>query len=354
MSSRFRAGRVGKTQGTTPTSAPGIWGMEQATAFKRDNQWLRNVASGGNVDAQAPGNGYVYHVFTSPGTFTIPADFPASQDWDVLLVAGGGTGAEYGPPNGAGGGGAGGVVHHSQLNATGELTITIGNGGGPVGASSKDNGDDSTIVSPTGPWTITAKGGGAGGYYGTAGDPGGSGGGGGGNGGGYSNVHATATQPAQNTPFVPQTGFNQYGNNGGAPSDSNPGNAGGGGGSGAVGGSHPGAEGGPAVCAGGDGQPFPGFAGPLFNGVASLPGDWKNAVGTNGQYGGGGAGQAPYSATPTTVGGVGGGGGYVPDGAGGGEQKKDGVANTGGGGGGVSSGGGGNGGSGICIIRYQA
>ena len=89
--------------------------MEQAS-FKRDNAGSEMYRSGGNVDAQTPGNGYVYHVFTSPGYFTIPADFPASQAWDVLLVAGGGTGVEFGAPNGAGGGGAGGVVHHEQLN----------------------------------------------------------------------------------------------------------------------------------------------------------------------------------------------------------------------------------------------
>ena len=350
MSNRFVAGILGKTATTTATSAPGIWGMEQATDKKRVSEWMRVVASGGNVEALSPGNGYTYHVYTAPGTFVIPTEMPASKDFDVLLVAGGGTGAEFGPPNGAGGGGAGGVVHHSQLNATGTLTITIGAGGGPVGNSAKDNGDDSTIVSPTGPWTITAKGGGAGGYFGTAGDPGGSGGGGGGYGGNYSNTHTTATQPTQNTPFVPQTGFNQYGNAGGSPSDSNPGNAGGGGGAGSVGGSSPGAEGGPAVSGGGGGQPFPGFARPYFATapIPALPNAWRDAIGDSGHFGGGGAGQNPYGSTPTSPGGVGGGGGYN-----GGTQVKDGVANTGGGGGGVSSGGGGNGGSGVCIIRYQ-
>ena len=46
--------------------------------------------------------------------------------------------------------------------------------------------------------------------------------------GGYSNVHYTLHN--HRTHIVPQTGFNQYGNNGGAPSDSNPGTDGGGGG----------------------------------------------------------------------------------------------------------------------------
>jgi hypothetical protein len=350
MSNRFIAGILGKTANTSATSAPGIWGMEQATDKKRTNNWIRTIASGGNVDALSASNGYVYHVFTSPGSFDIPSKFPASQNWDVLLVAGGGTGAEYGTPNGAGGGGAGGVVHHSQLNATGTLTITIGGGGGPVGASTKDNGDDSTIAGPS-ITTITAVGGGAGGYYGTAGDAGGSGGGGGGYGGNYSNTHAPGTQPSQNPTYIPQTGFNQYGNDGGSPSDSNPGNAGGGGGAGSVGGSSPGAEGGPDVSAGGAGQPFPGFAAPYFSTapVPLLPNAWRDAIGDLGYFGGGGAGQNPYGSDPTSVGGVGGGGGYRDS-----NLIKDGVANTGGGGGGVSSGGGGNGGSGICIIRYQS
>ena len=180
---------------------------------------------------------------------------------------------------------------------------------------------------------------------------GGSGGGGGGNGGGYSNVHATAEiQSIQNTPFVPQTGFNQYGNNGGAPSDSNPGNGGGGGGSGLVGGSHPGvAEGGPAWCVGGNGQPFPGFLISILykRHIPSLPNATVEVVGDNGYYGGGGGGQRPYGSNPTTLGGLGGGGGFR-----GGNFIKDGVANTGGeNDGGVSSGGNvGNGEPGICII----
>ena len=304
------------------------------------------AASGGNIDAVTPGDGYTYHLFNATGSLVMPEPY----NIEVLLIGGGGSGGAFGPPNGAAGGGAGGVVHHSQLSASGTLTINVGDGGGPVALSTKDDGDDSTIVSPAGPWTITAKGGGAGGYYATAGNPGGSGGGGGGNGGGYSNTHTTSTQAPQNPSFVPQTGFNQYGSGGGAPSDNNPGKAGGGGGAGGVGGSSPEAEGAPGVSAGGDGRAFPSFPGAL-PGFTPMPTTWKNTVGPTGLFAGGGSGESPYgSATPTSAAGSGGGGGYFP-----GPETfvADGVANTGGGGAGTNAAPGGVGGKGICIIRYQ-
>tara|TARA_A100001515_G_scaffold35696_1_gene27911 strand:+ start:196 stop:1233 length:1038 start_codon:yes stop_codon:yes gene_type:complete len=303
-------------------------------------------ASGGNINAAAPGDGYTYHLFSADGTFVMPE----SYDIEVLLIGGGGAGGAFGPPNGAGGGGAGGVVHHTQLTASGTLTINVGDGAAEQGLSTKANGSDSTIVSPAGPWTITAKGGGAGGYFGTAGDDGGSGGGGGGYGGGYSNVHTSGTQPTQNTPFVPQTGFNQYGNDGGAPSNNNPGNAGGGGGAGSVGGSSPEAEGAPTgVSGGGAGKAFPSFPGAL-PGFTPMPSTWKTTVGPTGLFAGGGAGESPYGGTPTAVAGPGGGGGYYP---GPDTFTKDAVANTGSGGAATNSANSGAGGKGICIIRYQ-
>ena len=310
-------------------------------------------ASGGDINGAEPGDGYRYHLYSTTGS---PATFvmPESHDIEVLLIAGGGSGGAFGPPNGAGGGGAGGVVHHTQLTASGTLTITVGAGGGNQALSSKADGADSTIVSPAGPWTITAKGGGAAGFYGTAGNPGGSGGGGGGYGGGYpdppgANVHATGTQPTQNTPFVPQTGFNQYGNDGGAPSDSNPGNAGGGGGAGSVGGSSPEAEGAPTGASGGGaGRAFPSFPGAL-PGFAPMPSPWKTTVGPTGLFAGGGSGEAPYGGSPTSVAGPGGGGGYYP---GPNTFVKDAVANTGSGGGGTNAAPSGAGAEGICLIRY--
>jgi len=304
-------------------------------------------ASGGNINGADPGDDYRYHLFSSPGTFVIPGTKPGSITFDVLLIGGGGAGGACDTSNGSGGGGAGGVVHHSQLDASGTLTVTVGPGAAAptsnnvVGA----NGSDSTLVSPTAPWTITAKGGGGGGYYGTVGSPGGSGGGGGGYGLNYSYAHTTASQPTQNPTFAPDPNFNQYGNIGGAPSDDNPGNAGGGGGSGTVGGSHPAAEGGPVASGGGAGQPFTGFPGAL-PGFTPMPAPWISAVGPTGLYGGGGAGENPYSGGSTAAGGAGGGGsGPAPNA----------IANTGGGGGGndPASTASGSGGSGICIIRYK-
>ena len=309
------------------------------------------LASGGDINGAEPGDGYRYHLYSTTGS---PATFvmPEARDIEVLLIAGGGSGGAFGAPNGAGGGGAGGVVHHTQLNASGTLTISVGAGGGNQALSSKADGADSTIVSPAGPWTLTAKGGGAAGFYGTAGNDGGSGGGGGGYGSNYSNTHASETQSPQNAPFVPQTGFNQYGNDGGAPSDSNPGNAGGGGGAGSVGGSSPGAEGAPTgVSGGGAGRAFPSFPGAL-PGFAPMPSPWKTTVGPTGLFAGGGAGENPYGGSPTAVAGPGGGGGYYPDGGGGGTFTKDAVANTGSGGGGTNAAPSGAGAEGICIIRY--
>lgn len=304
-------------------------------------------ASGGNINGADPGDGYRYHLFSSPGTFTIPGTKPGSVKFDVLLVGGGGAGGACDTSNGSGGGGAGGVVHHAQLDSSDPFAVTIGDGGAVptsnnvVGA----DGSDSTLVSPTAPWTITAKGGGGGGFYGTNGNPGGSGGGGGGYGGNYSNVHTTAVQPGLNPTFSPDPNFNQYGNNGGAPSDGNPGNAGGGGGAGTVGGSSPAAEGGPGVSAGGDGQAFPGFPGAL-PGFTPMPAPWISAVGPTGLYGGGGGGENPYGGPSTSDGG---------DGGGGSGPAPNAIVNTGSGGGGndPASTAAGSGSAGICIIRYS-
>ena len=295
-------------------------------------------ASGGNIDGVDGGNGYKYHVFTSPGTFNVSGPLPGLS-LDVLLIGGGGSGGATGSPKGAGGAGAGGVVHHSQLSITGSLTISVGTPGvHPNAIGVGVNGGDSTIVSPTGPWTLTAKGGGGGGHFGIQGLSGGSGGGGGGYGGNYGNATAPGTQPAQNAPFVGQTGFNQYGNRGGAPTDPNPGNASGGGGGGGVGDSHP------PTSNGGAGQPFPGFVAPI-PAFAPLPAGWKTAVGPSGFFAGGGAGENPYSGSaPTATGGSGGGGSGA---------SANGVTNTGSGGAGMDSGpAAGDGGDGICIIRY--
>ena len=63
-------------------------------------------ASGGNVDALQPGNGYTYHTFTSSGAFTITG--AENKTFEILLVAAGGAGGarNNGGSDGGGGGGA--------------------------------------------------------------------------------------------------------------------------------------------------------------------------------------------------------------------------------------------------------
>lgn len=174
-------------------------------------------ASGGNVNGQAPGDGYKYHVFNSPGTLTIN-----SVDGgliEVILVGGGG-GGRHGGDSAGGGGGAGGLVYrHSIPVATGNtFPISIGSGGtgnGDQAGSATDIGGDTTGFS------LTAKGGGAGsGRYGgpspvVNATPGGSGG----SASNFGYGRGTATQPAQN-PGVPN--LTQYGNPGWLGGDSSP------------------------------------------------------------------------------------------------------------------------------------
>ena len=224
-------------------------------------------ASGGNLqDGVEPGNGYKYHTFTASGALTVTV----GGEVDVLIVAGGG-GAAGGYNSGAGGGG---VVHHSQFTVSaGPYPVVVGGGG----AGSNNPGVDSTFGG------MTAKGGGGGCAFSVgAGQPGGSGGGAEGT---ETNPSGNATQPAQNTPFVPQTGFNQYGNPGGAGTTSGAYSAAGGGGGSAAGqaaGPGPGSGG-----HGGSGQPVTGFEYPIV-GLSPLTPQANSP--TNNHYGAGGGG----------------------------------------------------------------
>ena len=67
-------------------------------------------ASGGAINATAPGNGYKYHVFTSSANFAVTT----GGEIEILLVGGGGPSGSTGSSTtvgNCGGGGAGGVVH---------------------------------------------------------------------------------------------------------------------------------------------------------------------------------------------------------------------------------------------------
>jgi hypothetical protein len=98
-----------------------------------------------------------YEEYTSPGSYTFTK--PANVDWiEVLLVAGGGSGArgrdQY---NGAGGGGGGEIVKRT-IKITGDVTVTIGAGGSPATSdgSAGSNGGNSTL---SGGASLTAFGG---------------------------------------------------------------------------------------------------------------------------------------------------------------------------------------------------
>ena len=334
---------------------------------------IKVTASGGNLsDALAPGNGYKYHTFSSPGNFTVTAGSGDEGIVEVLVVAGGGSGSST---NIAGGAGAGGVVLATGYQVEpGTYPVSVG-AGGVSPAFSGDNptrtgnpGNDS-YFGPSGA-RLTAKGGGGGGnsYTNTpGGQAGGSGAGGGANSPPYPFGNATnaqpgpATQPGQTHTGAPGT-ITNYGNNGGT-GGGGPGGpylaGAGGGGAGGAGNSMtwPQPSGGnPSV--GGAGQPFPTFAYPL-----AFPGPNASTLGpnspNNSHYAGGGGGgrhiAGGASAQPgPTVGGVGGGGkGGNGRSDHGGYAGEDGVDYLGGGGGDANGyEPGGDGGDGIVIVRY--
>jgi hypothetical protein len=282
-------------------------------------------AQGGNI-VVSDGT-YVYHAFTSSGTFEPNQALTA----DILCIAGGGGGSG---PHG-GGGGAGGLQlfsSQSLLSSTG-YPVIIG-AGGSVGAQTASNGGNSVFGS------LTASLGGGGGsgftyvgatYIGVAGAAGGSGGGAGGG-----STSGTTAGGA---------GTSGQGNNGGTGTNTSSTGAGGGGGGAGAGGSNA------VVQQGGNG-------GAGVNTYST----WASATntGVSGFYaGGGGGGSYVNSSSSAATGGSGGGGngGFTsPNHSTVGGSSVAGTANTGsGGGGGQGNGGlGANGGSGIVIVRYLA
>ena len=327
------------------------------------NQWdqLSNIgeASGGDTSAGvAPGNGYQYHVFTSPGSLVVSG---GGLTVDMLLVAGGGGGGGgMGSHSHAGGaGGAGGVAEVTSMPlSAGTYPVTVptsnaagANGNTGLSAGNGTPGGDTTITgTPAG--TVTAKGGGGGGSNPTAsaGLPGGSGGGGGSF---NSSPGGTALQPTQN-PGQPLV--TNYGNAGGIAGDSNEDyGAGGGGGAGGVGGNPTAPTGGSGD--GGPGRPFSNYPYPLYGPIVPSPFQptMGPVVGPTGMFGGGGGGGG---GADKGEGGPGGGGSGATASTPGGTGAS-GVNGTGGGagGGGDGEGGeggqGGGGGRGVVIVRVH-
>ena len=94
----------------------------------------RVVPTGGDYIIDNNGSGKRVHVFTSPGTFTIPAGAAVTTkftDLEILLVGGGGSATDASTSGGAGGGG-GAVVYDSAFRVPKghAISVTVGSAGG--------------------------------------------------------------------------------------------------------------------------------------------------------------------------------------------------------------------------------
>jgi hypothetical protein len=291
------------------------------------------VATGGTlIPSSTTSNGYNYHVFTSPGTFTVSDVGFDNGGVDYFVIAGGGGGGT----GTGGGGGAGGVRQGtlSSISAT-NYSITVGSGA-PTSTfgSVSSNGNPSSF----GPISATAGGRGASGAPSliNAPSPGGSGGGG----MSYPTASSTTAGSGNSGGYTPSEG-----NPGGDGSGNNGG--GGGGGAGGAGSNTPSGTGGPGAF-------YSKFAGPLIYPAIPAPAQssWLSAVG-QGYYAGGGGGSSPGGTASS--GGIGGGGNASPGPSPG---ATSGVNFTGSGGGanwsyspGFVSGGGG---TGLVVVRYRS
>jgi hypothetical protein len=332
-------------------------------------------ASGGNIaDGITPGNGYVYHTFSTNGTFTVSGGSEAIES----LIVGGGGAADFC----SGGGGGGGIAHVTTVTVTsGAYAVTVGTGADNADnqpRAPQPNGGDSSIVLPVG--TVTGYGGGSTGDY----NPGNSyplpstnGAGGSGSGGGtvapayppdapypsaWYNPNA-ATQPDKPTFGGVVTNYGVAGGRGGPNTGSppNPNHLSGGGGGGAGGQGQDAGPNGPTYAGnGGVGQPFPDFAYPDCFPSPHLPGLTPHSP-NNTHYGGGGGGglhRAGGGGTgvPNTSGGLGGyGGGGQGDNGPSNPLSCPGINMLGGGAGaagGATATSTISGGDGIVIIRY--
>lgn len=180
------------------------------------------------------GDGYIYHIFTGGGTFTVNRPPAAIDSVEYLIVAGGG--GCVSPSTSTGGGGGGGFLFGSTgvSNSPGSYPITVGAGGpsGPGSSGTLRSGSNSSAFG------LTATGGGGGGGPNpgppgssplVAGGPGGSGGGGGGS--IYPQNPHGASGTGNSPPTIPRQGYSGGGGGAGGP-----GIGGAGGGSGGTGG----------------------------------------------------------------------------------------------------------------------
>ena len=274
--------------------------LRGATQSTRFNAPGAVSATGGTTST--PGDGYKYHVFTSPATTPQAHTFSitsGSRDLNVLVVGGGGGGGGKYGGSAAGGGGGAGAVHDRLLPGInpGTYPITVGAGGlgNTYPDTSAGNPGDNTVWNAPGTSTpaLTAAGGGAGGG-GPAphheGLPGGSGGG-----NAYTDPNGNNRSTGSGDPY-PGSGptispSNGWGNNGGIADPGSPRAASGGGGAGAV---------------GDDGPNLGGGVGMEISWVLPTHGDTKFFAGGGG---GGNADGAPNANLPNPGPGGGGSGG---------------------------------------------
>ena len=362
--SRFLAGgSVGVGIGVTTTTgrdAVGAGGtvlgqivFNETTGFAQvyngtawDNMSNKFAATGGTT---AEAGGYTYHVFTSPGTFTVDS---GTTSCEAFVVGGGGAGGTTEAPlgngrSGAGGGGGAAVGPVGSLSL-GDYTVVVGAGGAvdttfPAGATGGSGGTSS--FAPGQPYAISATGGG-GGTKNRTGGAGGSGSGGTTNGtGGAGNPNDNDPEGSNNTTGVTGgAGTNAAGGGGGGGDGSVPqNNAGGTGGAGTTGLFGPygcGGGGGGAIDHGGSNIPAP-LQGP--GGAGYFSGGAGGGAGLTAGDGGGPVGGEAGSKSPThSRNNIGGGGGSF--GGGGGANVDNNNA------GGMATGG--QGGGGAVIVRY--
>ena len=282
-----------------------------------------------------------------------PIALNAPTTIDYVVVAGGGgggVGTDWDNNSNGGGGGAGGYLTQTNVSVSAGVsyTITVGNGG--VGAIANGSGINATAttgtqggnssISGSGFTTVTAVGGGYGGYYTPTsgiqnGGNGGSGGGAGGAGGGQGRVGGIGIYPGSTYLNQARQGYNG-GDNFGNDSTGASGGGGGAGASGSNGAASVGGNGGAGVV-----NPFAVNVGQNVSGTYWLAGGGGGTYGatnTQGTGGNGGGANGKTAALTVTTG-------------------NNGSLNTGGGGGGLaranSTSKGGTGGTGVVIIRYS-
>jgi hypothetical protein len=147
--------------------APGYSPSDAATSAEFTVQQILPTESG------ILHNGYIYHIFEADGELEVLSDV----DVELLIVAGGGSGASHATlAYGMGGGGAGGCILDTITLHPGVHSIQIGLGG-LRGGTSGNPGLPSVFKDSGNNVIASVSGGGRGGYTTTVGGDGGSGGG---------------------------------------------------------------------------------------------------------------------------------------------------------------------------------